>query len=690
MNRAPHFADVAVPVGVRTSFTYLIPEDLRGRIEVGHRVPIQLGRRKTHGYVVRVHSGAAPERLRALEAPDPPAPVFDAAMLDLTAWVANYYLAPYGEVLEAAAPRGRLVPTRRKPRGDGDSADAEPPIAKEGGPDAASGSASLEAPLTLSAEQQQVYAELLDSMRRGVFEVHLLQGVPGSGKTEIYLALAEEVIRQGGSVLLLEPEIGLATQILARVRRRFGEIVGLYHSMAGDRTRRETWERARSGELRIIVGARSAVFVPMPHLRLVIVDEEQEPAYKQEESPRYHGRDTAIVRARAASALVVLGSATPSLEAIQNARTGKFKRHVLTSRPMGGPAARVHVVDLRVDPGMPKGSNAVPLFSGLLVQKIHERLASREQTILFLNRRGHSPLVQCSDCGEMFRCHRCDVVLTYHRATDDLRCHHCGLSVPRPTTCAACGAEHLYFGGIGTQKLEERLAELFPHARLLRLDADSTRRKGSHAAHVRAVEAGHVDILLGTQMIAKGFDFPGVTLVGVLLADREMGLPEMRASERTFQILTQVGGRAGRAELRGEVVLQTLLPEHPVIRCAARGDVEAFATDELHHRDALGYPPFARMVHVLFDGRVDETVRRRAEATADGLAAAARRAEIELLGPAPMFLTRLKGRYRWHMTLKGKSIEALHRLARRAMDAAPPAGTKGVHLHIDVDPIRTL
>jgi primosomal protein N' (replication factor Y) (superfamily II helicase) len=690
MNRAPHLADVAVPVGVRTSFTYLIPEQLRGRIEVGHRVPIQLGRRKTHGYVVRVHAGDAPERLRALEPPDPPEPVFDAALLELTAWVADYYLAPYGEVLEAAAPRGRLGTSRRKSRTEEIASVPEPSPDEGGAPDAAVGTDLLETAPTMSSEQQQAFAELLASMRRGVFEVHLLQGVPGSGKTEIYLALADEVIRRGGSVLLLEPEIGLATQILARVRRRFGGLAGLYHSMAGDRIRRETWERARAGDLRIIVGARSAVFVPIPNLRLVIVDEEQESAYKQEESPRYHGRDTAIVRARAANALVVLGSATPSLEAIQNARNGKFKRHVLTSRPMGGPAADVQIVDLRVDPGMPKGSSAIPLFSRLLVQKIHERLASGEQTILFLNRRGHSPAVQCSDCGEMFHCRRCDVVLTYHRATDDLRCHHCGLATPRPTTCAACGAEHLYFGGIGTQKLEERLADLFPHARLLRLDADSTRRRGSHAAHVRAVEAGKVDILLGTQMIAKGFDFPGVTLVGVLLADREMGLPELRASERAFQILTQVGGRAGRGERRGEVILQTLLPDHPVIRCAARGDVEAFATDELRHREALGYPPFARMVHLLFDGRVDETVRRRAEATAGALVVAARRAEIELLGPAPMFLTRLKGRYRWHMTLKGKSIEALHRLARRAMEAPPPTGTKGVHLHIDVDPIRTL
>jgi primosomal protein N' (replication factor Y) len=678
MNRAPHLADVAVPVGVRTTFTYLIPEELRGVIQAGHRVPIPLGRRKTHGYVVRVHAGEAPERLRALEAPDPPEPVFDAKLLELTQWVAGYYLAPYGEVLEAAAPRGR-APSGRKPRGPAQEEVAVPPEA-----------ALLEPAPVLGEEQHQVFDALCASLARRRFEVHLLQGVPGSGKTEIYLALAEQAIGQGGSVLLLEPEIGLATQILSRVRRRFGDLAGLYHSMTGDRIRRQTWESARAGRLRIVVGARSAVFVPLPDLRLVIVDEEQEPAYKQEESPRYHGRDTAIVRARSADALVVLGSATPSLEAIQNARTGKFRLHVLTQRHTGRPGAVVHVVDLRVDPGMPKGSRAIPLFSGLLVQKIHERLAAREQTILFLNRRGHSPAVQCSDCGEMFRCRRCDVVLTYHRTSDDMRCHHCGLVNPRPESCAACSGERLYFGGMGTQKLEERLADLFPHARLLRLDADSTRRRGSHASHVAAVEAREVDILLGTQMVAKGFDFPGVTLVGVLMADREMGLPELRASERAFHVLTQVAGRAGRGERSGEVVLQTLLPGHPVIRCAADGDVESFAEDELRHREDLGYPPFTRMVHLLFDGKVEETVRRRAESVAAALAGPARRVAVDLLGPAPMFLTRLKGRYRWHLTLNGRSIDALHRLARGAMDAEPPPGTRGVHLHVDVDPIRTL
>lgn len=686
MPDSPQFADVAVPVGVATIFTYLIPEDLRGRVAPGHRIPVVLGRRKTHGYVVRLHDGPAPERLRPVGVPDPAEPVFAPDILDLTRWVADYYLAPWGEVLEAAAPRGR-----GGARKTADAQTAAGGTITAGAQGLDSGSlAECEAPPILMPEQQEAYRGLHTALARGGFEVHLLQGVPGSGKTEIYLALIADVLNSGGSALLLEPEIGIATQILSRVRLRFGDRVGLYHSQTGTLERRRTWEEARRGRIDIVVGARSAVFVPLPNLRLVIVDEEQEPAYKQEESPRYNGRDVAIVRARNAGALVVLGSATPSLEAWWNVRTEKFRGHRLSRRFADRPSPAVRIVDLRKDPGLPPSGSPVPLFSGLLVQKVLERLRRKEQSILFLNRRGHSTIVQCTDCGEMIRCSRCDVVLTYHRATQDLRCHHCGLVVKGSQACPSCKGERLFYGGTGTQKLEERLAELFPHARLLRLDADSTRRRGSHADSLRAIEAQEIDILLGTQMVAKGFHFPQVTLVGVLQADRAMGVPEMRAAERAYHLLTQVAGRAGRGETPGEVVFQTLLPDHYVIRAASEGNFDSFAEEELAQREKLAYPPFTRMIHLLFDGRIEENVRRRAEAVGADLAVPARRSGVELLGPAPMFLTRLKGRYRWHLTLKGSNNQSLHRLARWSMELPGPAGTRGVRVHVDVDPVRTL
>jgi primosomal protein N' (replication factor Y) len=672
MPKPPFFADVAVPVAARTAFTYLIPESLRGSLQPGHRVPITLGRRKTYGYVVRLHDEPLAERLRALEPPDPEHPLFDSSILELTRWVADYYIAPWGEVLDAALPS---IPIGTKRRRRTEPPDGDPP--------------DLESPPALERDQLEIFGRLQTDLHRGAFAVHLLQGVPGSGKTEIYLALATEALEQGGSVLLLEPEIGLATQILDRVRRRFGDRAGLYHSMTGAAQRRRTWERARNGEIRVVVGARSAVFVPLRNLRLVIVDEEQEPAYKQEESPRYHGRDVAIVRARLERALVVLGSATPSLEAWQNVQRGKFKGNNLIRRFAKRAPAKVEIVDLRSDPGLRPSGGLLSPFSGRLVSKIRERLEANQQTILFLNRRGHSTLVQCSDCGEMFTCSRCDVVLTYHRITGDLRCHHCGHVQRRTRDCPSCGAERLYFGGLGTQKLEEKIAEIFPRARTLRLDTDSTRRRGSHGQHIRAIEGGDVDLLIGTQMVAKGFDFPRVTLVGVLQADREMAMPEFRAAERAHQILTQVAGRAGRREIPGEVVIQTMLPEHYVIRAAATGDFESFATEELAHREALGYPPFARMAHLLFDGRREQMVRLRAEDVADNLRAAARKAGVDLLGPAPMFLTKLRNSFRWHLTLKGARSEDLHRLALRALDRVGPRGTRGVRIHVDIDPIRT-
>ncbi len=504
------------------------------------------------------------------------------------------------------------------------------------------------------------------------------------------MRLAAQILEERVSFLLLEPEIGLATHILERVVRRFGDRVGLYHSMTGIAKRRDVWERARAGELRFIVGARSAVFVPLKDLRLVIIDEEQEPSFKQEESPRYHGRDVAIVRARFEKALVLLGTATPSLESWRNVQTGKFHGHRLTHIYSGNEPAKVEVVDLRNDPGLRPGGGPLSIFSGRLVEKIRDRLARGEQTILFLNRRGHSTVVQCSDCGEMFRCDRCDVVLTYHRATADLRCHHCGIVRPRPASCGSCEGERLFFGGVGTQKLEEKLTELFPRARLLRLDTDSTRRRGSHSEYLAAIERGEVDILIGTQMIAKGFDFPRVTLVGVLLADREMALPEFRSAERAFQILTQVAGRAGRGVVPGEVVVQSMLPDHYVIRAAVSGDYEAFAAEELGYRKELDYPPFHRMAHLLFDGRVEASVQRRADDVAESLSGPARSAGVEMLGPAPMFLSRLKGSYRWHLTLVGLKSNDLHNLAVRALERPGPAGTRTVRLQVDIDPIRTL
>jgi primosomal protein N' (replication factor Y) (superfamily II helicase) len=493
-------------------------------------------------------------------------------------------------------------------------------------------------------------------------------------------------------VLFLVPEIAMGTQILSRVLRRFGGKAGLYHSQTGDAERRRVWNEARLGCLPVVVGTRSAVFVPMPNLRLVVVDEEHEPAYKQDDTPRYHGRDTAVMRARLEDAVIVLGSATPSLESLHNAEAGKYRLLRLNERIDARPHARVTLVDLNeARGGDPPERNRprppklpVPVLSPPLLRALQERLDRGEQSILFLNRRGHSTVVQCSACGEALSCEHCDVVMTFHKPDGRIRCHYCSAVRSVPEACPSCRGTRFLYGGVGTQKVEEMLMEAFPSARLARLDLDTARRRGAHGRVVSAMEEGEIDILLGTQMVAKGFHFPRVTLVGVLQADREMMQPDFRAGERAFQVLTQVAGRSGRGVTAGEVVFQSLMPGNPVITAAVTGDYAGFAGRELELRRTLGYPPYRRMIDVLVDGKDADQVRRRAEALRDMLVP---REGIEVLGPAPMPHARLKGRYRWHLTLRGRSVEKLHAAAFVALEAPPPAGLSGTRLQVDVDPV---
>lgn len=691
------FAKVALPTGLRQTFTYSIDPGQAESLRPGHRVRVPFGPRQAHGYIVEI-TRTPPDlpRLRRIVAAEPAEELFTPEILELTRWVADYYLAPWGQVLDAALPPGvrRRGTASTRAREDGDVA-VEPgaaeawnaPARPEEGP---------EAPLSLFPEQEAAVGEVAHSLDSGRYEAFLLHGVTGSGKTEVYLRLAERVVASGGQVLLLVPEIAMGTQILARVRRRFGEQVGLLHSQAGEGNRRRVWLRAREGRLSVIVGARSAVFVPLPNLRLVVVDEEQEAAYKQAETPRYNGRDVAIYRARLANAAVVLGSATPSLESLYNVERGKYRLIRLRERVDRRPPARVTVCDMsevaRTEDGESGRRGRPPIFSPLLIRQVQDRLDRGEQTILFLNRRGHSTVVQCGDCGAAVQCEQCDVVQTYHKADHRIRCHYCNASSRPPETCSACGGSHFFYGGVGTQRIEENLREVFPGAHVARMDRDAVRRRGSHDRLVQAMESGEVDILLGTQMVAKGFDFPRVTLVGALQADQEMLLPDYRASERAFQLLTQVAGRAGRGPQPGEVVFQTMMPGHHVIGCAAQENYAAFARHELDQRQKLGYPPFRRMLHVLIDGPDQEKVERRAGSIRElidrEVAAEGRR--VRVLGPAPMPISRLKGRYRWHLCLIGASSAVLRGLGALALEQKAPRGLSGTRVHADVDPLQML
>ncbi len=560
-----------------------------------------------------------------------------------------------------------------------------------------------EAPPDLTPTPDQRAA--LDSLVGGLDEEEpapfVLQGITGSGKTLVYVELLREALARGRSAVVLVPEISLTPQTVSRFRAHFGDQVAVLHSGLSDGERYDAWRQLRDGRRRIAVGARSALFAPLRDLGVVVVDEEHDGSYKQSEAPRYHARDLAVVRARAHGAVCVLGSATPSLESWHNARTGKFRRLLLPERVGGAQLPTVHVVDLRVArkargeavrPEMARGGG---VLSERLVEAVDVRLERREQVILLLNRRGYASFVQCRECGDVEQCENCSVSLTYHRVTQRMVCHHCRYEEPSPTRCTKCGSQDLSFRGLGTEQVERITNETFPEARIARMDVDTTSGKWAHQRILSRVERGEVDVLLGTQMIAKGLDFPRVTLVGVVNADVGIHLPDFRASERTFQLLSQVAGRSGRGLLGGEVIIQTSLPEHYAVRAAVAHDFEGFAQREIGERERPHYPPHVRLVNVVLSSPDQQLAARAAEAavawTRRAITRSARqgRERVDLVGPAPSPIERLHGRWRWHFLLRSSSPGALGAIGRTLAEGfALPAGD--VRLALDRDPVALL
>ena len=547
--------------------------------------------------------------------------------------------------------------------------------------------------------------DVLERMIRGLdaeeSRPFLLHGVTGSGKTLVYIELLREtVLERGRGAIVLVPEISLTPQTVTRFRAHFGDEVAVLHSALSDGERYDAWRQLRAGEKRIAVGARSAIFAPVPRLGAVVVDEEHDGSYKQSETPRYHARDLAVVRAARAGAVCVLGSATPSLESWANADEGKFTRLSLPDRVGGGTLPPVRVVDLREvrkrrkedggDGGAPSGGT---ILSPDLVEAVRGRMEREEQVILLLNRRGYSSFVQCRECGDVRSCRNCSVSLTYHRTRSRLVCHHCGHEEPAPERCARCGSDDLSFRGLGTEQVERIVAETFPGTRIARMDVDTTSGKWSHHEILGRVERGEVDILLGTQMIAKGLDFPRVTLVGVINADVGLHLPDFRASERTFQLLSQVAGRTGRGRLGGHVLIQTSVPDHYAVRSAVAHDYGAFAARELEERRDPAYPPHVRMANVVVSSPDPDQAARGAEEGLAWLAARLRSASdlgpVELVGPAPSPIERLHGRWRWHFLLRSGSSRALGRAARGLARGFTPRGGD-VRMVVDRDPTALL
>ena len=546
-----------------------------------------------------------------------------------------------------------------------------------------------DAPPQPTADQERVIAAVCASVGAG-FRTFVLHGVTGSGKTEVYLRVAARALAEGRSVLVLVPEIALISQMERRFRARFGDCVAILHSGLSEGERFDQWGRILRGEVRIAIGARSAVFAPFTELSLIVVDEEHDGSYKQDGGLHYNARDLALVRARQLGAVALLGSATPSLQALHAVRAGKYGELRLPTRVQDRPLPEVRVVDLRSCRDL-RGPGR--FISAELNRAMAETLGRREQVLLFLNRRGYASFPVCAACGRALRCRHCDISLTMHQAMNAYVCHYCGDSRPLTAVCDGCGSAKIKKLGLGTEKVEAAVRALFPDARVARMDRDTTRRKGEIVSILKALHARTVDVLVGTQMVAKGHDFPDITLVGIICADLSLSFPDFRAGERTFQLLAQVAGRAGRGDRPGQVVLQTYSPEHFGIRAARDQDVDAFYEQEIGYRRALGYPPFARLAQL----RIADRDRAQARAAAADLAERCRaiaagqspRGAFEVLGPIEAALSRIAGMYRWQILLKSPGSGALHRVLDTLLASSPQIfSSPSPRVVLDVDPFH--
>jgi primosomal protein N' (replication factor Y) (superfamily II helicase) len=734
---------VAVPVPFLDALTYNVPDRFPQLPAVGARVRVPVGTRTVVGCIVNhqatLDAGTSARDIAAVLDEEPFLPP---AIVDLCGWVADYYMAGYGDAIAAALPPGsrrsdasktqrvvaatahgleavrttepKLTARQRETlemlaatpaglpvttlRDRGVTGDVIRRLATRGlvavrdernerdpferaGMDVTRDEARL-----LTGEQAGALAALKGLADTGAFKVALLHGVTGSGKTELYLRLAEHVTAAGRQVLLMVPEIALTPSVSALFRSAFGTGVAIQHSALSDGERHDQWQRIRRGEVDVVIGTRSAVFAPLPRLGLVIVDEEHDSSYKQEESPRYHGRDVAIVRAQTAGALVVLGSATPSMESYQNAASGKYALVTLERRVLDRPLASVRVINMR-DEYAADGPDVV--ISRPLAGAIEERLSRKEQVLVLLNRRGYATAVFCRQCGDTFECPNCSVSLTVHRATRKARarCHYCNYSIDVPSACRKCAAPYLEQAGFGTEKIEQEVRERFPEAQVGRVDRDSVRRKGALTSLLSRFAAGEIDVLVGTQMIAKGHDFPRVTLVGVISADVGLGLADFRAAERTFQLLTQVAGRAGRGEQTGEAIVQTLYPGHYSIQLACRQDFPGFFEKELAFRRGMRYPPAVALVNAVVRGRTFDDAMRTATAIVRHLEAAAGRGSFQILGPAPAPLGRLRGEHRVQFFLKGTRRADMRNALKQVLETMPDVRRR---VTVDIDPLSVL
>ncbi|MCQ2378304.1 MAG: primosomal protein N' [Victivallaceae bacterium] len=732
-------AKVITDVSLDREFEYVVPPELEKVLRCGSAVVVPFGRSRREGYVLSLGQRAEfrEDKLKAVSGLSPVRASIPEKLVELGRWMAEYYCCPLEHairtLLPAAVRNGKVRPLVRRIYSLADRAEAEKFVAShladrraEGrcallrallsGGDASSeelkrlpgfGDSALktllrhgllvfreemcrrdvfgdvevipDSPLEPTPDQANALAGI-DRMLEHRSGVMLLHGVTNSGKTEVYLQAIASALARGRSAIVLVPEISLTPQTVRRFRARFGDDLSVLHSRLSDGERFDEWMRIASGKVKIAVGARSALFAPFSDLGLIVVDEEHESTYKQSESPRYHARDVAVMRGKMENACVILGSATPSAESMHNVSLGKFLLAEMRSQVGARPAPRFTVVDRRI--GEPGGENGI--FSPELVENVRRRLAGGAQAILFLSRRGYARTLRCPQCGYEACCPDCDVNYVYSKRRETLSCHLCGAVVPAPEICPQCKSPEIRYLGSGTEKIESVARALFPDARIARMDSDSMRGANDYEAVLDRFRRGEIDLLVGTQMIAKGLHFPNVTLVGILNADQNLSMPDFRASERAFQLITQVAGRAGRGDRPGEVVLQTFSPENDVIRYAAEGDFAGFSRFDLEFREMMKFPPFSRMIAVFFKGEDDAAVEAAARTFSAELAPYIR-AGVTVAGPLRAPIERIRGKYRYLLTLRGDRLGTVRRALRvLALHRTFPGN---VEISVDVDPL---
>lgn len=821
----PQYAQVAVPLHLTQTFTYRLPPALQRDAQIGSRVLVPFGSKPTTGYIVALLTKLDPSTslnesdLKEASALLDAHPLITPEVMEITRWVADYYAAPWGEVLKAALPAGinasveqvvsitaagrdhllslpdsaasnamtrglqllagegdfdiktfclrmgvksipkwlrdlereELIQRTHRTRTDVAGAKSRKAVqllssasskSEETGKKlsevqqrvvATLNEAGIAMPLAtllrlsrataatvrslarkgvlavfdqdvrrdpleravlpqteklkLTADQATALNAIVAQMKQRQFGTFLLHGITGSGKTEIYIQAMRVALQQGYSAMMLVPEIALTPILSRRLRASFGDQIALFHSTLTKGERFDEWSRLKGGDARIVIGTRSAVFAPAENLGLIIIDEEHDTSYRQQDSPHYNARDTAIVRAGKESAVVVLGSATPSLESFHNAQTGKYEYLHLPERIAKRPLARTELVDMRVAFAR-RGKPTV--FSDELLDAIKQTHQRGEQSIILLNRRGYSSFVLCRSCGESIHCPNCDVTLTYHRGDRILICHYCNHRQPAPNTCPTCDGTYIYYVGEGTEQIEEQLRQRFPALRIARIDRDTTSRRQLFEQSLLAFGSGKLDMLVGTQMLAKGHDFPNVTLVGVISVDAGLALPDFRSAERTFQLLTQVAGRAGRGDLAGRVLIQTYHPNHYVLRHASAQDYSGFYAEEIRYRRNHSYPPFVALALLL----VHDEDLRRAQTTAVTLKKALLEANqnqaCRILGPAPAPLARLRGEHRMQLLIKSRSRKQMRAVVDSALQTLSTAGHDLRSVTLEIDPVNLM